>query len=250
MSSAPQRSLLHSSALVQCLHRQGLLAPVMDLPELGQQLGDWLDFRHAIALQGFMGTLTASEHAPSAPLARVDARVLRERFAQVRQTLEDAIREDRAPAAGLPLITPPPLQPQTPMEGQNALDPWRRFVLGHQRQMDHLSRSLRVQLRGMLETGNTAQQQLARLDKLFENALLERETRLFGQLAARYEPRLTALLKAECAQATGRATEPTSPARVDLLQDIRQALLAELDVRLQPLLGLIDALSPSPNPIP
>ena len=219
-----------------------------DMGDVGQRLGDWLNFRQAIALQGFIGTVDDPDAPQAAPSARVDAAVLRRRFSEVRLALEQSIVKGSVPALGLVRIEMPAAELDHPIDPKTAFDPLRRFAAGHQRQMDTIIRSLRIQLRGMLDKGTTQDRQLSTLDAIFENVLSTREARLLGQIPTEFEKRFAKLLKQHMKQLlqAAEADEPaprTEPWLAPLCTDLRAALLAELDLRLQPILGLIEAIT-------
>jgi hypothetical protein len=249
MTRVQPRARLHSSALLHFLDEKALLDSAAPAGDVGQHLADWLDFRQAIALQAFVGSVDDPNSVPARPSARVDGRVLRERFTQVRQALERAIVQGTPPAPGLARIELPAHELPHPIDPKTAFEPLRRYSLGQQRQMDNILRSLRLQLRGMLDKGTTPHRQLAALDAIFENVLQAREARLLSQITSRFEKRFAQALRLhlkKLAQAE-QDDEPAPPAAVwlaPLCEDMRQALLAELDLRLQPLLGLIEALTP------
>lgn len=248
MTRVQPRTHLHSSPLLRFLSEKGLVDAAVVPGDVGQRLGDWLGFRHAIALQGFIGSVDDPHSTPARATARVDANVLRQRFAQVRATLEQSIAQGTAPAPGLPRIPTPQTELEQPIDPKTAFDPFRRYCVGHQRQMDHIIRSLRAQLRGMLDKGTTPHKQLATLDAIFENVLLEREARLLAHIPAAFEKRFAKALKLHMKQllAAAQADEPapcSAPWLAPLYEDMRAALLAELDLRLQPVLGLIEALT-------
>ncbi len=255
MTRVQPRARLHSSELLRFLTSQGLVDTASDAGDVGQRLGDWLHFRHAIALQGFLGALDRPDATAVQPTARVDAKVLYTRFSEVRCALEQSITEGSAPAPGMPRIEQPSPELAHPIDPKTAFDGFRRYSAGHQRQMEKIIRSLRAQLRSMLDKGTAHQRQLATLDAIFENVVLEREGRLLGQIPIAFEKRFAQALKQhlkQLLQAT-EADEPapcTTPWLAPLLEDLRSALLAELDLRLQPVLGLIEALTldtPSPE---
>jgi hypothetical protein len=183
----------------------------------------------------------------------VDAEVLRRRFAEVRAALERSILEGTVPALGLVRIELPAAELEHPIDPKTAFDPFRRYATGHQRQMDNIIRSLRSQLRGMLDKGTTADRQLSTLDAIFENVLSAREARLLGHIPAEFEKRFAKALKQHMKQLV-QAAETDEPAPrsepwlAPLREDLRAALLAELDLRLQPVLGLIEALTQEKSP--
>ena len=249
MSRAQPRARLHSSRLLRFLAEKSLVDAAADLGDVGQRLGDWLDFRHAIALQSFIGAVDDPNAELAQPTARVDPQVLRERFAQVRAALEHSIAQGSVPAPGLPRIEMPQAELDQPIDPKTAFDPFRRFCTGHQRQMDNIIRSLRAQLRGMLGKGTAPHQQLAALDTIMDSILVEREARLLGHWPSDLEKRFGKALKQHLKQLVDAAEqdEPaprSTPWLAPMCEDMRAALLAELDLRLQPVLGLIEALTP------
>lgn len=252
MTRVLPRNRLHTSALLHFLTEKGMAGVAADPGDVGQRLGDWLDFRQAIALQGFFGSLDNPSTAPAfAPPARVrvDAAVLHARFAQVRAALEQSILRGSAPAPGMPRIEMPSTALTHPIDARSAFDPFRRYFSAHQRQMETVIRSLRAQLRGMLDKGSARHQRLAALDALFENILLEREARQLGLIVTGFEKRFARALKAHLKQLHEAAAcdEPAPPSQdwlAPLCDDMHTALLAELDLRLQPVQGLIEALTP------
>jgi hypothetical protein len=100
-------------------------------------------------------------------------------------------------------------------------------------------------------------QQLATLDAAFENILSEREALLLGKVAKLHEKRFAQALKKHIQHLSNLQAEPTAegaeapsatavsplPWLLPLRQAMRSALLAELDTRLQPVLGLVEAFN-------
>ena len=253
MTRVQPRARLHSSELLRFLGSLGMADAAADIGDVGQSLGDWLDFRQAIALQAFIGTVDDPATVPAQPTARVDAVVLRRRFNEVRTALEQSILKGTVPALGLVRIELPFAELDHPIDPKTAFDPFRRYCTGHQRQMENIIRSLRAQLRSMLDKGTTAHRQLSTLDAIFENVLHPRESRLLSKIPTQFEKRFAKSLKQHMKALTeaADADEPaprTTAWLAPLCEDMRNALLAELDLRLQPILGLIEALTPNTTP--
>jgi hypothetical protein len=269
MTRALPRASLYSASLVRFLTENALLAPARQAEDVGQKLGDWLDFRQAIALHGVLppDTVSAAQAAPlpahvqrMAPLAP-DA--LARHVDKVRAQLVESITQGAPAGSGLARIDMPAPVLDEPVEIKTAFEPYRRFVAAHQRQMDSTLRSLRAQLRLQLSKQGSAGQQLAALDTAFENILAEREAALLAKTSKLLEKRFVQALKAHMqlqALATETAdasddmdvidvnpndTPKADPSRwlMPLRQTLRLALLAELDTRLQPTLGLLEALT-------
>jgi hypothetical protein len=187
---------------------------------------------------------------------------------KVRAQLVESITQGAPAGSGLARIDMPAPVLDAPVEIKTAFAPYRRFVAAHQRQMDSTLRSLRAQLRLQLSQRGGAGQQLAALDATFENILAEREAALLAKTSKLLEKRFVQALKAHM-QLQALATEtadtsedmdvtdgnPNDTPKADpshwlmpLRQTLRQALLAELDTRLQPSLGLLEALTSFATP--
>ena len=280
MTRALPRASLYSASLVRFLTENALLAPARPAEDVGQKLGDWLDFRQAIALLGVLSPETASD-AQAAPVpahgqrrAPLAPEMLARHVDKVRAQLVESITRGAPAGSGLTRIDMPAPVLDEPVEIKTAFEPSRRFMAAHQRQMDSTRRSLRAQLRLQLNQQGSAGQQLATLDTAFENILAEREAALLAKTSKLLEKRFVQALKSHLmlqaqAQPAALATEtaatadglaeapdasmddaPIDTPKADpstwlmpLRQTLRQALLAELDTRLQPALGLLEALT-------
>jgi hypothetical protein len=280
MTRALPRASLYSDSLVRFLTENALLAPARQAEDVGQKIGDWLDFRQAIALHGVLNPeTTANAQAPPLPahvqrMALIAPEALAQHVDKVRAQLVESITQGAPAGSGLARIDMPAPVLDEPVEIKTAFEPYRRFVAAHQRQMENTLRNLRAQLRLQLSKRASAGQQLAALDTAFENILAEREAALLAKASKLLEKRFVQALKAqmqlqaqakpaamitETADGTVDATDdsdptpnntpkanPTSwlmPLHQNLRQTLRQALLAELDTRLQPTLGLLEALT-------
>lgn len=285
MTRALPRASLYSASLVRFLTENALLAPARQAEDVGQRLGDWLDFRQAIALHGVLppDTASASQAAPLPAhvqrMAPLTPEALAKHVDKVRAQLVESITQGAPAGSGLTRIDMPAPVLDEPVEIKTAFEPYRRFVAAHQRQMENTLRSLRAQLRLQLSKQGNAGQQLAALDTAFENILAEREAALLAKTSKLLEKRFVQTLKAHMqlqvqAKPAALATETAdgltdahedninampsvtndtpkadpSSWLMPLRQTLRQALLAELDTRLQPTLGLLEALTSFATP--
>lgn len=246
MTRALPRASLYSASLVRFLTESALLAPARQAEDVGRKLGDWLDFRQAIALHGVLPPETASAAPPTclpAPVQRmvlIAPEALAKHVEKVRAQLVESITQGAPAGTGLARIDMPASVLDEPVEIKTAFEPYRRFVAAHQRQMESTLRSLRAQLRLQLSQRGGAGQQLAALDTAFENILTEREAALLAKTSKLLEKRFVQSLKLHL-----QAQAKTDPSGwlMPLRQSLRTALLAELDTRLQPSLGLLEALT-------
>ena len=236
MLLAEARVPLNSSLLVRFLTENGLSDATAPVEEVGQQLGDWLNFRQAIALHGLLG-----QDAPAPTQRRIalpEAESLRAQVQQVHNALHHSISQG-TPVAGQPRLDLPPV-PQAPFDPSTAYEPFRRYHIAQQRQMQSQIRLLRAMLRSHVAACSAPLQQLAALDASFENILSEREEALLGRLPKLLEKRFSQALKKHLQQpAAAPDTWLTA-----WCEQLRAALLAELDTRMQASLGLLKAYNP------
>jgi hypothetical protein len=265
MARTLPRTHFNSSRLTRFLTENALIdaPPVAD--DLGQKLGDWLNFRQSIALHGVLNLEqhpAAPQPAPhSSPFRRsgvMTTEALTRHVDKVRAQLEQSIAQGVPSGSGLTRIDMPAAELNEPVEPKTAFEPYRRFYAAHQRQMEVSVQTLRSQVRGQLNKGAARLQQLASLDAAFGYIQSEREALVLGKVAKIFEKRFTQALKIHIQQLCNAQAETTDkgaeapsatavsplPWLLPLSQAMRSALLAELNTRLRPVLGLVEAFNP------
>jgi len=209
----------------------------VDAPQSGASLPDrlshWLDWKQAIALS------TALDGNPSEPTADMPAfgKAAEDECLRSREALIQAIDTDRAfltsaqrEAMGMPGIN-----------AANDYAPLRQRYIALQRKIQATTGSLRGNLRDMLVQASPEMARLAEVDAVMEMALSPREQSLLGKLPTLLGEYFDGMRQR--AQAT--SAEP-SAAWLDVFRkDMQSVLLAELDVRFQPVDGLLAALRAS-----
>lgn len=224
MHSVP-RAALRGPTFIRLLAR--LTAVETDAPgaSLPDRLSRWLDWTHAIALST---ALDGQTQAPDAEAPAFDADVEAE-CAQVRASLVRSIEGARE------LATP---GPATMTASTPDYAPFRQRYLAIQRSIQAHTGQLRGRLRDMLAQRSPEMARLAEVDAVMEMALSPREHRLLGHVPAVMADHFDRLRRG--ADADG---ETAPGAWLDRFrQDMRHVLLAELDVRLQPVEALLAAL--------
>ncbi|MGO1540205.1 MAG: DUF3348 family protein [Luteimonas sp.] len=177
--------------------------PPPGLPPAGR-LGEWIDWPRAVTLS------RALDQQPADPARGEPASAagLAEECARVRAALAADI--DNGPG---------------PVAADAGFSPFQQHIQAMQRAMQSATGRLRGDLRERLAGGCAQQARLAELDAAMEAALSPRETSLLSAvpalLAAHYE----------------REQRPATFHR-----ELRELLLAELDLRFQPVEGLLAAL--------
>lgn len=224
------------SALVHWMARLTQSEPPETGAGLADRLGQWLGWTDAIALSSVLAGDAGA--APGAPVRSADAgaqagQAGQAEAARVRSALAAAIDDPRAWAG-----VPAPAASADP----SSLDflPYRRHLQARQQAMETAVTALRDRLRRALAgAAHPSAARLAALDAVLERALAPRERALLAQLPALLERHFERL----------RRADPPEPGWLERFrEDLRSVLQAELDVRLQPVEGLLKALRhPSPE---
>lgn len=197
------------------------VAPVPATP-VAERLGGWLGWADAIGLSQVLATPPAAGTNAAAhreALDWADAALDRLR-AELTAAFDDALLalESTEPApAGVTLA--------------DLLAPYRLHHAQQQRSMAARIASLRERLRPRLAEASGALARLAQLDAMFERAAVAQERQALAGLPALLTQRATAHHAADPRRWRARSWA-----------DLQRLLRAELDLRLQPVLGLIEAL--------
>jgi hypothetical protein len=140
----------------------------------------------------------------------------------------------RVRATLLQSMAAPPIHPVHAADAEFA--PHHQRYLDHQRRMEMAIDALRSHLRQTLTQTSTRLAQLAALDAVLDRMLGGREQKLLAGVPAFLKTRFQHLRKAD--------PEGWPPL---FEHDFQQTLHAELELRLQPATGLVDALTHEPN---
>lgn len=197
------------------------VAPAAAAP-VAERLGGWLGWADAIGLSQVLAT---------APAATVDDAARREALDWAAAAL-DRLQAELAAGFDDALLARDAAEPAP--EGVSLADLLAPFRLHHaqqQRSMAARIASLRERLRPRLAEASGALTRLAQLDAVLERAVAAQERKALAGLPALLTKRAEA----------HHAADPRRW-RLRFWADLQRALRAELDLRLQPVLGLIEAL--------
>ena len=236
MTRALTRTHFHSSRLLRILTDLACVDGGASGGAFAERLGLWVDYTDAITLCAVHNSAAANLPAIPAPAQPVAAA----EFARQRASLERAIASSSPPPPDAAEAAVLEAEGLTARDIGNAFEPYRRYYLAQQRELELKLPPLRSRVRDTLAQGSTALRQLAALDAALEGILAEREGRLLAALPQLLRKRFTHLLKN---QAGLQPAAQPGAWLADFCQELQTVLLAELDLRLQPALGLIEALS-------
>lgn len=241
-----QRTGLTSARLVRVLAELG----AEDLPEpkqtLGERIGQWLGFNDALSLYSAINADTTVTPPPGTPPMR-DVVTLQNTLNRLRATLTASFTTASSAKPTKPRIEFPS-QPAIAADGVPDFSPYHRYYLAHQRAMAADIGALRARARSALSSRSAALKRLALLDAVLEQGLAARERDLLAQIPEmllrrcqdRYRTRQTAPTASSAIDASPDDARDEWPET--LRKDIEELLQAELELRLQPVAGLIAAL--------
>ncbi|RJP83921.1 MAG: DUF3348 family protein [Desulfobacteraceae bacterium] len=136
-----------------------------------------------------------------------------------------------------------------------AYEPYRKFYMARQRGLDIRVGHLRAEIRDAISGLSPALRQLARLDQALSESVAEASREIFAVVPKLLEKRFIQSFEKH------RRELPGNPETTDLenwmkpggwistfCMEMRELLLAELEVRLQPVVGMINSLPPPITP--
>lgn len=243
MARGSPRTSFDSSRLIRALSDLVSTDATPPRQSFADRLGQWLDFADAIAL---FSALNGSTDAAGGP-ATAEHPALRDEFARVRGALLDSINTDGVLTPGKARIRLPAPAWHASTPGAADYLPYHRYYLAHQRDMGAAIAPLRASVRAGLAQRAPALRQLAALDGVLDQALAPRERSLLATVPQLLGRRFEQLHQAH----RSALPTPDDPARWlqpgawlhTFCQDMRAVLLAELELRLQPVAGLLEALN-------
>lgn len=224
-------------------------APRQDFAE---RLSPWVGVFDAVQLHTAHQALGALEVLPRAAAPSARDLSLADQLQQVKSVLAKAIAATEADHAE-PRGRNPRSHTHTVAAAAEALAkiettaavdfaPFRKHYSDQQRNMDLLIGPLRASVRQALSETSARLRQLAALDAVWEDMLAPREQRLLTTVPGLLEQRFKQLRKAHLQDDPASARQAGGWLHA-FDKEVRNVLLAELDARLEPVQGLIEAFS-------
>ncbi|KQR78676.1 hypothetical protein ASG35_09780 [Burkholderia sp. Leaf177] len=251
MVQAPQRTALSGPALIRLLARLTDVEFTESAQSLSDRLSQWLHWTDAIALSTALGGMPAAGNPMAgnsvagnpvgvAKGVPTSSSPEENEYAAVRGALANTIASDsvfgapkKRPGAG----------GQVHIETNADYPVFRQGYLTLQQSMETAIGNLRGRLRAKLALRTPATKRLAEVDAVMERALSPRERTLLGTVPTLLGKHFERLRRAEQDTLTG--DHPAGAWLEIFRKDAQSVLLAELDLRFQPVEGLLAALRTS-----
>ncbi len=252
MTRVLPRTNFHSSKLIRCLADMAIVEAVEPGNAFAEKLGLWIHFTDAI-------TLSAVHNDSIASLPKMQPKIQLDlqcavpvavgiEFDRIQAGLMNSIMKSCSPNSGKTHISLPTPTLELPMDLAAAYAPYRRFYDAHQRDMELGIQPLRINVREALAKASPRLKKLADLDAALERILRDRESKLLSKVPVLLKKRFEQLFKAhqQMLVDTRQADNPAGWTQAGawlarFCNDMQTLLLAELELRLQPTVGLIEA---------
>lgn len=197
--------------------------------DFADRLGQLLDFGDSIVLADALKqrrTWVAAPGTTSAAMVRAEFLSVQERL--VSTVVNSCTSGLDNPRIRWPAVARTDSQPAS-------VEPYRRFYVALQRDLDASIRNLRTTVRDVISGLSEPLSQLAAIDVALEDTLWDHTRAFFAVIPAFLEKRFEHLF-------TGESSVSPLNGLEQFRRECQGLLLAELEVRLQPALGLLEAL--------
>ncbi|QFU76666.1 DUF3348 family protein [Halioglobus maricola] len=241
MTQALPQVSLGSSRLVRFLSDLSVSNTQISHRQFTERLGEWIDFSDSITLSDAHARELAVEDNA---VADFSAGITQE-FLRARSTLIQAAMRSFFPSSGPARIKWPAATAQPPANTEEATAPYLKFYLAQQVDIDAKIRGLHLRTREASSGLSTRLERICAIDAALGDALVPRTRRYFSAVPALLKRRLEFLFSEYQTAVTAGAdsNEAWAETREQYRRESQGLLLAEIEARLLPALGLIEELN-------
>ena len=256
MTQASPNVSLNGSRLIRFLSDLAVSDVEVSHKQFTEKLGQLISFSDAITLSAVHSKLSKMACEPT----EATSESVRVEFLRVREVLVKSIIMSFTFSTRPSTIPLPIPKADTPRDKAVSYEPYQRFYARHQREIDFKVQSLQLYVRDGVSGLSLELAQLVALDAALGDVLAVHTRRLFAVIPKLLSKRFE-YLKKEHQQAlanledndTSGSNDPFVDNQAEWIkpggwlhtfyQEMQGLLLAELDVRLQPILGLVETLN-------
>lgn len=242
MTQSPPQIAFKGTRLVRLLSDMAVSDVEVSHKQFTERLGRLIDLSESIALSEAHWKASKIKYEPTG----TSSEKVKDEFLRVRGAMVQSVIKTFVPSAGPTLIKLPKVKPEGFADKSTAYESYKRFYVAHQREIDFKIQNLQSYVRDAVSGYSTPLAKLAALDVAL-NAAIEGHTRKFLLVIPRLLGKRFDYLYNEHLQQSEQA-DPESwmlaGAWLDkFCREMQGVLLAEIDIRLQPVLGLVEALN-------
>jgi len=229
MIQATQKNVIKGTELVRCLSKLAVTNIEVSHTKFAEKLGNLIDLSDSIALSQALKSLTNITISSSDQTGAA----IQSDFLEHRMALIESINKNFTSGSGFLLFRAQKNKLNSDLGEPVKYQVYQRFYLSQQSTLGSKVQTLHSQVRDSVEGRSPRLMSLAALDSAMSYCLSDHTRKLFSIVPSLLAKRFILLQK-----------DNTS---VDWIatfqQEMQQVLLAELEVRLQPVIGLIEALN-------
>ena len=248
--TVPRHFGLHGTRLLRLLADLAVVDGAGPHPNLSEGLGRLIDFGDSLRLSLVLDRLPLIEVEP----AGTGGASIQDPLLRVRRALVEAVLDSFAPAARGTRLALPRLERGVPLEELVTFEPYQRFYAAHQRAMEARIQTLQLQVRQEVAALSVELAQLAALDEAVRDSLAMPTRRSLAVIPRLLGQRFEDLRRSQEPGSGAVAVDPPDAEMFAIwsgpsgwlgrfLRDMRGLLLAEVDLRLLPVLGLVEAVN-------
>ncbi|MCP5163367.1 MAG: DUF3348 family protein [Hahellaceae bacterium] len=242
MNQTSSSLALNGSRLVRFLSDLNVSDVAVSHKHFIEKLGRFINITDSITLAHVLSRPVARAFEPD----ETAGETLKQTFVQARSAMVQTIAESFASAEGGARIRLPMLSVEKLADAKTAYEPYHRFYAAHQREFEQKVAGLHTRIRDQAAGLSPQLAQLAELDRVLGNTLSGNFRKFYA-----VTPRLLGK-RFECLLGDYLPTAPSGDGYAEWIQpggwlarffrEMNGVLLAELEVRLLPVLGLLEAV--------
>ncbi|AQA18325.1 hypothetical protein BST95_08860 [Halioglobus japonicus] len=242
MTQALPQVSLGSSRLVRFLSDLAVTDTQVSHRQFTERLGQWIDFSDSITLSD--AHARDLEIEDDAALADFSDGITQE-FLRARSTLIQAAMRSFFPSSGPTRIKWPTQESEIPKDAEAAMAPYLKFYQSQQMDIETKIRGLHLRTREASSALSTKLARICAIDAALGDALAPRSRRFFAAIPALLQSRLEFLFGEYqvAVEAGSTPADAWANTREQYRRESQGLLLAEIEARLLPALGLIEALN-------
>ena len=253
MTPASTQVGLNGTRLARFLSELAVSDVAFSHHNFAERLGRLIDFGDSVRLSAFHDELGKLPYEPG----RTSSENLKDEVLRVRMSLVHAVVESFVPDAGPARLKLPTLKDGVPLDQLATFEPYHRFYAAHQRDFETKMQSLQLRVRDAVSGMSEELAQLAALDETVRDILSIHIRKYLAVIPQLLGKRFDFLLQ-EHRSMQGAPSEGVDSDRSErgvletwtqpngwlhrFFKEMQGLLLAELELRLLPVLGLVEAV--------